>query len=144
MIELRAERAIAAPPESVFDWLADPANLTVAPALLTAHWRKDSLPRGVGAVREVLGAGVWLRERITGYDPPWSYSYLVVRSFPPARHEGGTITLTRTEHGTHVDWVSVVTIPALGGGKVAEALAGPLFRSSFRAILDGCAKVLEK
>lgn len=143
MVQLRVERTIAAPPERVFDWLADPANLTAAPLFLKAGWAKDSLAPGVGALREVTVIGIRLREEITSYDAPRSYSYLVVRSFPAAEHEGGTLTFTPAGDGTHVDWVSIYTVPARGGGKVTEAISSSLFRSSFQAILAGCAKVLE-
>jgi hypothetical protein len=39
--------------------------------------------------------------------------------------------------------VSTYTVPVRGGGKVMEAVSPPLFRSTFRAILAGCAKALE-
>lgn len=143
MVQLRVERTIAAPPEQVFDWLADPANLRAAPLFLRAGWAKGFSGPSVGARREVTALGAWLREEITAYDSPRSYSYLVVRSFPAADHDGGTLTFTPSGDGTHVDWVSTYTIPARGGGKVTEAVTSPLFRSCFRAILAGCAKALE-
>ena len=77
------------------------------------------------------------------YDAPRSYSYLIFRSFPPVDHKGGTLTFTPSGDGTHVDWVTTYTIPARAGGKVMEAVSSPLFRSSFGAILAGCAKALE-
>jgi hypothetical protein len=83
------------------------------------------------------------REEITAYDAPRSYSYLVVHSFPASEHEGGTLTFTPSDDGTRVDWVSTYTVPVRGGGKVMEAVSSPLFRSTFRAILAGCAKALE-
>lgn len=143
MVQLHVERNITASPERVFAWLTDPVNLTSAPLFLKAAWRDDSPPPGVGAVREVIVAGAWLREEITIYDAPRSYSYRVVRSFPACEHDGGAITLTPLGEGTHVEWVSTYTIPTRGGGKVTEVITSPLFRSSFRAILAGCAKALE-
>jgi Polyketide cyclase / dehydrase and lipid transport len=82
MVKIRAERTIAASPERVFDWLLDPANLTVSPLFRKAAWAKDSSGPGVGALREVTGIGFWAHEQITAYDAPRSYSYLAVRSFP--------------------------------------------------------------
>jgi uncharacterized protein YndB with AHSA1/START domain len=143
MVQLQVERTIAASPERVFDWLADPANLAAGPLFLKAGWAKDSSGPGVGALRHVTGLGMWFRERITAYDPPRSYSYVVVRAFPPVDHEGGTLTVTSTDNGTHVEWVTRYTIPARGGGRVTDAIASPLMRSNFRAILAGCAKALE-
>ena len=144
MVEIHLERTIAAPVDQVFDWLADPANLAAAPLALKAGYAKDSSGPGVGAVRKVVGLGTWFREEITDYDRPHSYSYLIVRSFPAFNHEGGTLTFTASGDGTHVDWLSHYTHPARAGGKVLEAISYRLLRSSFLAILNGCAKALER
>jgi uncharacterized protein YndB with AHSA1/START domain len=144
MVEIHLERTIAAPVEQVFDWLADPAHLAAAPLALTGGWAKGSSAPGAGAVREVIGIGTWFREEITAYDPPNSYSYLIVRSFPPFDHEGGTLTFTASGNGTHVDWLSNYTHPARAGGKLLEAVSYRMLRSSFLAILNACAKALEK
>ena len=143
MVELRVERTIVASPERVFDWLADPVNLTAAPLVLKAGWVKGSSGPGEGALRQVIGVGTWFRELITAYDRPRAYSYLVVRSFPPSDHEGGTLTFTPTADGTHVDWVTRYTQPAYVGGKLMEPVTRRLLRSSFLAVLAGCAKALE-
>jgi uncharacterized protein YndB with AHSA1/START domain len=143
MVKLHVERTIAASPERVFDWLADPANLTAAPLALRAGFAKDSSGPGVGAVRQVTGVGMWFREEITAYDAPRSYSYRIVRSFPAFDHEGGTLTFSPSGDGTHVDWVSTYTHPARAGGKAMEAVSSRLLRSSFLALLAGCAKALE-
>ena len=42
MVKIHVERTIAASPERVFSWLADPANLTAAPLVLSAGWAKKS------------------------------------------------------------------------------------------------------
>jgi uncharacterized protein YndB with AHSA1/START domain len=143
VVQIHVERTIAASPESVFDWLADPANLAAAPLVLKAGHAKGSSGPGVGAVREVTGVGMWFREQFTAYDAPRSYSYRIVRSFPAFDHEGGLI-FTPSGEGTHVDWVITYTHPARAGGKVMEAVSSRLLRSSFLAILGGCAKALEK
>jgi uncharacterized protein YndB with AHSA1/START domain len=143
MAELRVERTIAAPVEKVFDWLADPASLTAAPPVVSAGWAKGSSGPGKGAVRRVIGLGTWFREEITDYDPPRSYSYLILRSFPPFEHEGGTLTFTPRGDGTHVDWLTRFTHPAHAGGKLLEPVSSRLLRSSFSAVLAGCAKALE-
>lgn len=147
MVEIHTQRIIAAPTEQVFDWLADPANLAAAPLALKAGDAKDSPGRGAGALREVTGVGTWFREKITAYDRPRSYSYLIVRSFPPFNHEGGTLTFTPSgtdASGTHVDWLSHYTHPVWAGGRLMEAVSYRLLRSSFNAILDACAKALQK
>ncbi|MGB8386471.1 SRPBCC family protein [Mycobacterium sp.] len=142
MVEIHVERTIAAPVDQVFDWLADPANLATAPLALWARYAKDSPGAGAGAVREVIGVGTWFREEITAYDRPRGYSYLIVRSFPPFDHEGGTLTFTASGDGTHVDWLTHYTHPARAGGKLMEAVSYRLLRSSFSAILAACAQEL--
>jgi uncharacterized protein YndB with AHSA1/START domain len=144
MVEIQLERTIAAPVEDVFDWLADPANLAAAPLVLKAGYTKATSGPGAGAVREVTAVGTWFREDITAYDRPHSYSYLIVRSFPPFKHDGGTLTFTASGDGTHVDWLTNYTHPALAGGRLLEAVSRRVLRSSFAAILDGCAKALER
>ena len=143
MVQIHEQRTIAASPERVFEWLHDPANLTVSPVLRKAVWAEGSSGPGVGAVREVTGFGFWLHEQITAYDAPRRCSYDVVASFPASQHEGGSLTCTPSDHGTHVDWVTTYTIPARGGGKVMEVLTAPLISFHLRAILAGCAKALE-
>ena len=121
MVEFHVDRTIAASPECVFAWLADPANLTAAPVILKVRWVK------VGALREAIGLGGWFREQITAYDRPRAYSCRVVRSFPPFDHEGGTLTFTPSADGTHVDWQTSYTHPGLrrrqadGGGQSSAA-----------------------
>jgi uncharacterized protein YndB with AHSA1/START domain len=143
MVELHVERTIAASPEQVFDWLADPGSLAAAPLVLNVRWAQGVSGPAVGALREVRGVGTWFREEITAFDRPRSYSYLIVRSFPPFNHEGGTLTFTPSADGTHVDWRSNYTHPAYAGGKVLEAVTRRLLASSFQAILGACAKALE-
>jgi hypothetical protein len=143
MVEIHVERTIAAPAEQVFDWLADPANLATAPLVIKSGWAKDSPAVGAGAVREVLGAGMWFREEIPAYDRPNKYSYLIVRAFPAFDHDGGTLTFTPAGDGTHVDWLTNYTHPGYAGGKVLEKVSRPLLRLNFLAILAACAKALE-
>jgi uncharacterized protein YndB with AHSA1/START domain len=147
MVEIHVERTIAAPPENVFDWLADPVNLAAAPMALKGFWEKGTVGPGKGAVRRVIAAGPWFREEITAYDRPRSYRYLIIGGFPPFRHDGGTLTFTPTggdNPGTHLDWLTNYTHPAYVGGKVLEKVTRPMLRSSFVAILDACARALEK
>ena len=143
MVEFHVDRTIAASPERVFDWLADPANLTAAPVILKVRGVKGSSGPGEGALREAIGLGGWFREEITACDRPSAYSYRVVRSIPPFDHEGGTLTFTPSADGTHVDWQTSYTHPAHAGGKLLEAISRRLLRWSFLAVLAGCAKALE-
>lgn len=143
MVTIQVERTIRASPERVFSWLTDPAHLTAAPLIIRAGWAKDSAGNGVGAVREATALGMWLREQITAYDRPRSYSYRIVRSFPVFDHEGGTLTLVPSGDGTSVTWVTRYAHPRYSGGKALEALTSRLFPWNFRAVLDRCARDLE-
>lgn len=143
-MRLHVERTILASPERVFAWMAAPASLTAAPMVLRAAWTPASPAPGVGAVREVLTTGTWFREEITAYDPPHSFSYRIIRSFPTFDHQGGTLTFTPVAGGTHVDWVTSYTHPLRAGGKVLEAITSRLLPRSFNAILAGCARDVER
>src|SRR5258705_2732658 len=136
MVEFQVDRTIAASPERVFDWLADPANLTAAPVILKVRWVK------VGALREAIGLGGWFREQITAHDRPRAYSYRVVRSFPPFDHEGGTLTFTASADGTHVDRQTSYTHPAHARGKLMEAVTLRLLGWGFPAVLPGVTTAL--
>ena len=144
MVEIHLERTIAAPVEQVFDWLADPANLAAAPLVLKAGYAKGSSEPGAGAVREVTGRGHLVPRRHHGLRAAAQLLYLIVRSFPPFNHDGGTLTFTRSGDRTHVDWLTNYTHPARAGGKLLEVVSRPVLRSSFLAILDACAKALER
>ena len=144
MVTLHVERTIAAPPEQVFAWLADPANLIVAPLVVRTGWAKNSAAAGVGAVRAVIATGMWFREEITAYDPPRSYSYRIVRAVPAFNNHTGTLIFTPSGISTHVDWTISYTHPIHAGGKAMEAVSSRLLAWNFRAILAGCAQALER
>jgi hypothetical protein len=143
MVEIHLEQTIAAPVEKVFDWMTDPVNLAAAPLVLRSGWAKGSTGPATGAVREVRGIGTSFREEITAYDRPRSYSYLILRSFPPFNHEGGTLTFSESGNGTHVDWLTNYTHPVWAGGKLLEVITRRLLRSSFLSLFAACAKELE-
>lgn len=143
VVEIHVERTIAAPPETVFDWLANPAHLTAAPLILRAGYMEGSSSPGAGAVRDALCVGMWLREQYTAYNAPRSYSYQILSAVPPMNHDGGTLMFTPTADGTRVEWETAFTHPIWAGGKALELITGPLVRSGFESILAGCAKALE-
>jgi uncharacterized protein YndB with AHSA1/START domain len=144
MVTINLQRSIAAPPERVFAWLADPSSLATIALVRHASWAPDSPPPASGAVRAVTGWGMWFHEKITAYDPPNNYSYLIIGSFPAFDHDGGTLTFTQSREGTHVDWTTTYTHPARAGGKAMEAVSFRLLSWSFGKILDNCADALER
>ena len=149
MVTLHVERTIAAPPGQVFAWLADPANLIVAPMVVRTGWAANSAAPGVGAVRAVIATGMWFREEFTAYDPPRAYTYRIVRAVPAFNSHSGTLTFTPSTftpsgNRTHVDWTISYSHPIHAGGKAMEAVSSRLLQWNFRAILAGCAKALER
>ena len=80
MVQVHEQRILAAPPERVFDWLLDPANLTMSPWFRQPHRWTHRVPvserRG-----KIKGFGWWVHERITAYDAPRSCSYRMVGGF---------------------------------------------------------------
>jgi hypothetical protein len=58
-------------------------------------------------------------------------------------HDGGTLTLASSADGTQVEWATSLTFPLRSGGKIAESVTAPMFKSAVEAILAGCAQALE-
>ncbi|HWC80610.1 MAG TPA: SRPBCC family protein [Pseudonocardiaceae bacterium] len=106
-----AQRVIAAPIDEVFDWCATTTNYTRSSLVLRARLARhgQGAPYGIGAVRLHTWLIGWFRERITAYQPPHEFAYVVERSFPPARHELGRMTFTEVRGGTQIagspDWL---------------------------------------
>jgi hypothetical protein len=134
---LTVERAIAAPPAEVFDWLADSRNYTRAPLVLREHRRRDgeTAPYGVGAVRTVTALGAWFLERITAFDPPHEFRYLIVKSLPPIEHHGASVRITPITGGSHVLWTTSYDVPLASGGRVLDAVFGRVLTMTLRRIM---------
>ncbi|MFE4022298.1 hypothetical protein ACFXPZ_33695 [Streptomyces sp. NPDC059101] len=78
----------------------------------------------------------WFRERITVYNAPYDFDYVVDRSFPPARHELGRMTFTEVAEGTLVVWTTVCQVPApFGADAITRVLAKPVITHVFGNIL---------
>lgn len=140
MHTITVERVVAAPVAEVFDWFADSRNYGRSPFVLRNRWSRlgDEAPYGVGAVRVHLWLIGWFRERITAYNAPHGFGYLVERSFPPSRHEGGSMTFTEVPGGTRVVWstTSELRLPFPALNAAVMRCAGPLLAKAFGTILD--------
>ncbi|KAA0022821.1 SRPBCC family protein [Antrihabitans cavernicola] len=145
MTTITVERTIEAPVADVFDWVATARNYPRSWVVLRERLATPGTeaPYGVGAVRILLWVIGWFRERITAYDAPRSFDYLVERSFPPSRHEGGRIEFTEVPGGTHVVWTTtgIVALP-IGGAFVMRVIAKPFIVFVFGRILDRAAREL--
>jgi uncharacterized protein YndB with AHSA1/START domain len=119
MKTITVTHTIQAPPEKIFDILADHANYKQFPGindskLLTPGKRERN---GIGAIRQIDVGHARFVELITRYKRPSRLDYRIVKSFPPVQHEGGSIKLEPTADGTLVTWTSIVRLrlPVIGG-----------------------------
>ena len=130
-------RTIKAPVEKVFDLLTDHANYKEFPGILDSKLEVEGKPdkNGLGAVRHIKVKQGWFREKITAYQRPQSFSYLITETSLPLEHEGGTLTFKPVAGGTEVTWISRarLTIPLIGG--LLTALAGGALAKGFAATL---------
>lgn len=140
------ERTIAAPREAVFDWCANTTNYEHSFWVLRDELVQpgDEAPYGTNAIR----LHTWLvgrfHERVTHYDPPHSFGYVVDKSFPPSRHEGGTMTFTPVPGGTRVTWTTVVEVALpVAADTFTRLLIRPVLVLVFGRILAACARDLE-
>jgi hypothetical protein len=106
VLTVSVERVVTAPLADVFDWLSASSNYTRSRFVLHERLvrRGEDAAYGCGAVRQLTWVFGWFRERITAYRPPHEFRYLVERSLPPLRHEGGRVTFTEVPGGTRVHW----------------------------------------
>ncbi|KJY42751.1 hypothetical protein VR41_06410 [Streptomyces sp. NRRL B-1568] len=138
METVTVRRVIAAPISEVFDWCATTTNYTRTPYVLKARLacKGEGAPYGVGAVRLHTWLIGWFRERVSVYNPPYSFDYVVERSFPPARHELGRMTFTEVAEGTLVVWTTKFQAPWPLGGAFTRVVGKPVLARVFGAILD--------
>ncbi len=144
MVTFAVERKIGAPAEEIFDWLADSSNYESSPLVLRERRVRDGeqAPYGVGAVREITAIGAWFRERVTLYERPREFRYVIEKSLPRIKHDGGSIVLEQLEECTRVVWRTSYTVPTVWGGALtARALEAPL-RWSFTTLLTAAERAL--
>lgn len=138
MITVTVETTIPADIGDVFDWLATSSNYTRSGWVLRARLARPGLgaPYGVGAVRLHTWTIGYFRERITVYEAPHAFDYVVDRSFPPARHEGGRITFTEVSGGTLVRWSTTAALRLPFAAALERRVMRPVLTRVFTAILD--------
>jgi hypothetical protein len=144
METITVERVIAAPVDEVFEWCATTTNYTRSALVLRARLARpgDGAPYGLGAIRLHTWLIGWFRERITAYDAPHGFDYVVERSIPPARHELGRMTFTEVPGGTRVVWQTTVQVRLPFGGFLTRVLARPVLAATFGGILTTADRVL--
>jgi uncharacterized protein YndB with AHSA1/START domain len=115
-------RTLNAPIEQVFDVIADHANYKQFPGIRDSKLVREGRTEknGVGAVREIDAGKAWFQEEITAYERPRRLDYLIVKSRPPLKHEGGSVRLEPDgPDGARckVTWTTTVgvNLPLIGG-----------------------------
>lgn len=133
MLTLVVTRTITAPIDAVFDAYTDHERLADLPMVLSA---KVVVPgktekNGLGAVREVNGGLIWLREEVVGWERPTLMEYSITRSRPESTHELGRVEFSEVAGGTKVVWTT-----RFGLTNRALAAVEPAFGGAFRVIFN--------
>jgi hypothetical protein len=139
VLTVSVERVVAAPMTDVFEWLSDASNYTRSRFVLRERLarRGEDAAYGLGAVRQLTWVFGWFRERVTEYRPPHEFRYLVERSVPPLRHEGGRLTFSEVAGGTRVLWTTTVELRLPIAAATATRLFGrPVIAYTFGKVLD--------
>ncbi|MFT4125411.1 MAG: SRPBCC family protein [Gordonia sp. (in: high G+C Gram-positive bacteria)] len=142
MREIHLTRTIPAPIDDVFDAFTDHERLADLPMVISARLIRhgDTEKNGLGAIREVNGGVVWLREEITGWQRPTVMEYRIRKARPEVQHELGRVEFTEVPGGTHIDWISRfgLNVPIMNG--VVEVIFGATFGQIFTLILAQVSK----
>ena len=138
-LEVRVNCYIHAPNQDVFALLADHGSYDRWPGIRRSKLLQtgSKTTNGTGALRAIhTDVGMWFEERITAFDAPHSFAYLIERTNGQVKHHGGRVQLHERGAGTEVDWVSRfdVAVPLIGR-VVGKHLLQPLVTAGFMAML---------
>jgi len=115
---------VAAPPNVVFDVLADHRGYAAITPLRRAELEREGepAPNGVGAIRALHVVGPPVREEVLAYQSPRRLSYRLL-SGAPLRDHVGTVELTPEGEGTGLTWAvrTEPTVPLVGSAVVGVA-----------------------
>jgi uncharacterized protein YndB with AHSA1/START domain len=108
-----------APPERVFELLADATSWPRWAGSLTTHgsWDREGTPPpgGLGAIRKLGRWPMYGREEIVAYEPSTHLAYRIVKG-QPVRNYRADVTLTLVHDGTLITWAGTFDplIPGTG------------------------------
>ena len=144
MQSIHVTRTMAAPPEAIFDLLADHANYDRFRPIQASRLLREGNPppNGLGAVREIKVRPLTFEEEITAYERPTRLDYLIVKLNVPFEHHGGSIRLGPAGEATHVDWRSSYSVPTPVVGGPEELVWKPLLARGFRRVLEDVERIL--
>lgn len=100
MATLDFSRTVAAPPETVWEVVADLRGMVDFTRFRKIELERegDPPPNGVGAIRKLYLVGPPVREEIITFDPPHRFAYRMLSGAPTKDHVG-TIELTPAGEG---------------------------------------------
>lgn len=143
MQTVRVTKILKAPIDDVFEAFTDHETLADVPGVISAKVITPGTTEknGLGAIREVNGGLVWLREEITGFERPRLMEYRILRSRPPADHRLGRVQFTPTASGdTEATWTSVFRVPIPVVGWLLEPACKAAFTVVFGMVLRSAEK----
>jgi len=150
MYEIHVSTTIAAPAEQVFDALTNYEHFFRGPGSTCRLIQEGREQRnGLGAVREIVSAGLVFTEEITKFDPPREFEYVIRklvngRGKPiRLRHERGWIEVVPTGTATRVDWYSRFAVPIPVLGWFLERFLGARGMAGFQRLLERAKAELE-
>jgi uncharacterized protein YndB with AHSA1/START domain len=136
---VRVERRLDAPPEGVFEIVADHARYDRFDGIRRSELVKpgDPAPNGVGAVRWIWLGPLRFEEEITAFEPPRRLDYVIraVKTLP-FRHAGGSIRLEPDGGGTHAVWTSSFEIPVPLVGRAIDRIFARQLERGFGNVLE--------
>ena len=141
---IRVERRLDAPPDAVFEIIADHARYDrfdgIRRSELVEHG--EPTPNGLGAVRWIWLGPLRFEEEITAFEPPRRLDYLIrnVRTLP-FRHEGGSIRLAPDGAGTHAVWTSSFEVPVPLVGSAIDRIFSLGLERGFGKVLERSAEL---
>jgi len=134
-------RAVAAPPEVVFDTITDhPSYPEFTPIRRAVLEREgDGAPNGVGAIRALHVLGPPIRERVLDYRRPQRFSYEVL-SGVPVKSQVGTVTIEASPSGSVIRYRLELEPLLPGTGRPVAAVA----KAALGRLMSGVAAEAER
>lgn len=141
MATLDFSRTVAAPPETVWEVVADLRGMSEYSRFRKIELERegDPPPNGVGAIRVMHLVGPPVREEVIAFEPPRRFAYRMLSGLPVKDHVG-TIELEAAGQGTRMSYVleTTPTIPLVGFALLA------VMRNMVDGISAGIAAEAEK
>jgi carbon monoxide dehydrogenase subunit G len=141
-VHLEERVAVAAPPEAVFEAVADWERQSAWVAFTTVT--ADGGPHRVGerllAVTKVAGVGFSDPMEVTRWEPPRRVD---VRHLGRVLRGTGTFLVEPAPGGAWFVWAEDLDLPLGAAGRLGFAVVGPLFRLLLRRSLRRLARMVE-